>query len=61
MIKRNHLQYALEVHITKIAEVLSDQHIPIDRLVHILDRWASHWANSSNRDTFALSDRQFVL
>jgi len=37
MIKRNHLQYALEVDITKIAEVSYDQHIPIGRLVHILD------------------------
>lgn len=43
MIKRNHLQYALEVHITKIAEVLHDQHMPTGHLVHILDRWAAHW------------------
>lgn len=43
MIKRNHLQYVLEVHITKIAEVLHDQHMPTGHLVHILDRWAAHW------------------
>ncbi len=38
-----HLQYALEVHITKIAEVLHDQHMLTGHLVHIQDRWAAHW------------------
>lgn len=49
MIKRNHFLYALEVHITKIADVLYDQHMPTGCLVHILDRWAAHWGEQFNQ------------
>lgn len=49
MIKRNHFLYALEANITKIADVLYDQHMPTGRLVHILDRWAAHWGEQFNQ------------